>query len=168
MPPVKLSAILDFFEMQCDGMYPYLDKQAGDVFMLTDEDFDAAQDGDDPTEHPDWQQESIEKARAVLADEDGDADRRFLQLPGRDEFNERDMMRDFAQGQENKGHAEILCTTIRSRRAFRNFNDRLRELDILDAWNQFRDAQYRPIVPDWCTQTASTSIQTRDANDEPF
>jgi len=94
----------------------------------------------------DWERENIEKAIAVM----GAATGRFLPLPGRDEINEWDMMRDFAEGQENEDHAEALCRAIQGRGAFRYFKDRIHDLNLADAWYAFRADQYRKIALDWC------------------
>jgi len=150
MPPnVKLSAIVEALEMQFDETHAFLDKQTGDVVVLSDDELRAAENDDDPADHPDWQRENVEKAKAVQADDAGDG-RRFLPLPDRLEMNEWDMMRDFAADRENEEHAEALLNAIHGRGAFRYFKDRIHELGLADAWYKFRDGQYRQAALDWC------------------
>jgi hypothetical protein len=147
MPPrVKLSAIVDAMDMQFDETHALLDKQTGEVIVLSDEELRAAEDGEDAARYPEWQRDNIERAKAVQAD-DG---KRFLELPGRFEINEWDMMRDFALGLDNEAHAEMLLKAIDGKGAFRYFKDRIHELGLADAWYKFRDRQYRQAALDWC------------------
>jgi hypothetical protein len=148
-PRVKLSAIVDALDMQSDETHAFLDKQTGEVVVLSDEELRAAEDGDDLDDYPEWQRENVERAKAVQADEGGDGGR-FLPLPDRFEINEWDMMRDFAAGLENEDHAEALLNAIHGRGAFRYFKDRVHELGLADAWYTFRDGQYRQAALDWC------------------
>jgi hypothetical protein len=145
---VKLSAIVEAMEMQFDESHSYLDKQAGEVVMLSDEELAAAEDQGDPADYPQWQQDNIELAKAFHAD-DGS---RFLPLPDRFEINEWDMMRDFASGLENADQAEALLTAIQGRGAFRYFKDRLHELGLAEAWFEFRTGRYRQAALDWCQE----------------
>ena len=69
---VKLSAILEALEMQGDETHAFLDKQTGEVVVLTDEELRAAEDDDDLGDYPEWQRENIEQAKAVQADEGGE------------------------------------------------------------------------------------------------
>jgi hypothetical protein len=148
-PRVKLSAILDVIDEQFEEMCVYFDKQTGKIFVLTEEDRFAAADDDEGVDYPDWRRESIEQVKAVLSDEESDGGR-FLPLPDRFDINEWDMMRDFATNQENEDHADMLLHAIHGKGAFRYFRDRIHELNLADAWNTFRDDQYRQIAMDWC------------------
>jgi hypothetical protein len=58
----KRSAILDALEMQGDEVHACLDRQTGEVVVLTDEELRGAERGDDLSRHPDWQRASIEQA----------------------------------------------------------------------------------------------------------
>lgn len=146
MPTVKLSAIVDALDRASDEIHAFLDKQTGEVVVLSDEELRAAEDGDDPADCPEWQQGDIEQAQAVQADETG----RFVSLPDRFEINEWDMMRDFAVSLDNEGQAETLLNAISGRGAFRHFRDRIHELGLADAWYEFREEQYRQVALDWC------------------
>jgi len=147
MPPrVKLSAITDALEMSGDERYVFLDRQTGEVIVLSDEELRAADGGDDAGDYPEWQREAIEQAKAVQANDGG----RFLPLTDRFEINEWDMMRDFATGLDDEDHADALLNAIHGRGAFRYFKDRIHELGLAEAWYKFRDGQYRRIALDWC------------------
>ena len=146
MPRVKLSAILEALEMQGDETHAFLDRQTGDVVVLSDEELRAAEEADDLSGYPEWQRDSIEQARLVNAD-DGS---RFVALPDRFEVNEWEMMRDFADSVEDDGVAESLHGAIHGRGAFRRFKDLLHEAGLAERWYKFRENQYRQIALDWC------------------
>jgi hypothetical protein len=149
MPPlVKLSEIVDGLETVGEETRTFLDTQTGKVIFLMDDHLRAAEneEDEDPTARGEWERESIEQAKAVLA-EDG---ARFLPLPDRFEINEWEMMRDFATGLENQDQAEVLSNAIHGRGAFRYFKDRVHEFGLADAWYKFRQEQYRKVALDWC------------------
>ena len=149
LPRVKLSTIIDALEMPCEESHAFLDKQTGEVVVLSDEELGAAENDDDIDDYPEWQRKNIEQAKTVQADE-GDGGSRFLPLPDRFEINEWDMMRDFATHLQNEDHATALLNAIQGRGAFRYFKDRIHELGLADSWYAFRDGQYRQAALDWC------------------
>jgi hypothetical protein len=149
MPPrVKLSEIMDGLETVGDETRTFLDTHTGKVISLMDNELRAAEDEEDKdlTGLGKWERESIEQAKAVLA-EDGT---RFLPLPDRFDINEWEMMRDFVTGLENESQAEVLSNAIHGRGAFRHFKGRVHEFGLADAWYKFRQEQYRKIAVDWC------------------
>ena len=141
----KLSAILDALGFQSDETHAYLDREKGEVVVLSDEELGAADDERDPADYPEWQRKNIEQAKAVQADTTG----RFVPLPDRFDINEWDMMRDFATSQEDERLAEDLLRAIQGRGAFRYFKDRIHEAGLADAWYKFRDAQFRKVALEW-------------------
>ncbi|MBE3069518.1 MAG: hypothetical protein IMZ66_04705 [Planctomycetes bacterium] len=143
---VKLSAILEALEMQGDETHAFFDRQTGDVVVLSDEELRAAEDGDDPSDYPEWQQDNIEQANPIRAD-DGS---RFVALPDRFEINEWEMMRDFALSVEDEAVSAALLDAIRGRGAFRYFKDQVHERGLAESWREFRAGRYRQIASDWC------------------
>jgi len=66
MPPkAKLSAILETVGFQGDETHAFLDCQTGEVVVLSDEELGAAEDENDPADHPDWQRGNIKRAKAA-------------------------------------------------------------------------------------------------------
>lgn len=135
----KLSAILDALSFQGDETHVCLDRETGEVVVLSDEELRAAEDEDDPADYPEWQRPNIEQAKAVQADSAG----RFVPLPDRFDINEWDMMRDFASSQKDEGVAEDLLQAIQGRGAFRYFKDRVHEAGLADptGWPDRRSIQ---------------------------
>jgi hypothetical protein len=148
MPRARLSAIVEALEMQGDETHAFLDRQTGEVVVLTDEELGAAEEDADPSGYPAWQREAIEQAKAVQADEGG----RFVALPDRFETNEWEMMRDFALGVEDETASDALLDAIRGRGAFRYFKDQVRERGLAESWSEFRAGRYRQMALDWCEE----------------
>lgn len=145
---VKLSAILEALEMQGDEVHAFLDRQTGEVVVLSDEELRAAEDGDDTSDYPDWQKEDLKQASLVNAD-DGS---RFVALPDRFEINEWEMMRDFALSVEDEAVSVALLGAIQGRGAFRYFKEQVRERGLAENWYEFRAGRYRQIALDWCEE----------------
>jgi hypothetical protein len=145
---VKLSAILDALDMQSDETHAFLDRQTGEVAVLSKEELRAAEDGDDLSGYPVWQRENIERAALVSAD-DGS---RFVPLPDRFEVNEWEMMRDFALSVEDAAASEALLDAIHGRGAFRHFKDQVHQRGLAESWYEFRAGRYRQIALDWCEE----------------
>jgi hypothetical protein len=143
---VKLSAILDAMEMQSDETHAFLDRQTGEVVMLTDEELGAAEEDADLSGYPEWQRDNIEQANLVRAD-DGS---RFVALPDRFEINEWEMMRDFALSVEDEAISAAMLDAIHGRGAFRYFKDQVHERGLAESWHEFRAGRYRQIASDWC------------------
>ena len=145
---VKLSAILEALEMQGDEVHAFLDRQTGEVVVLTDEELRAGEDGHDLSHYPEWQRDNIEQANLVNAD-DGT---RFVALPDQVEINEWEMMRDFALSVEDEAVSGALLGAIQGRGAFRYFKDQVRERGLAESWYELRAGRYRQIAFDWCEE----------------
>lgn len=74
---VELSKIVEAMEMQSVEGSSYLDKSAGEVIVLAEEEFRASEDGDSLEDYPQWQQENIQIAREII----DTGNEKFLQLP---------------------------------------------------------------------------------------
>ena len=133
---------------QSDEAHTFLDRQTGEVVLLSDEELRAAEDGGDLSDYPEWQRDNIEQAKLVNAD-DGS---RFVALPGRFEINEWEMMRDFALSVEDEAVSGALLGAIQGRGAFRYFKDQVRERGLAESWYEFRAGRYRQIALDWCAE----------------
>ena len=63
---VKLDDVVEAIDSAMEEHVHYLDKRTGEIVLLTSEELQAAEDDELISEYPDWQQESILKAREVL------------------------------------------------------------------------------------------------------
>lgn len=133
--PVLLEEVVDAIEMQSDSMRHYLDRQTGNIELVTDD--DTAGDED-----------MMALAEAI----EGDTEGRFVPLPDSFDVHEWEMMENFARHLRDPDAAEALLGAIRGRGAFRRFKDQVERLGMMEQWYTFRDARYREIAIEWCQE----------------
>ncbi len=143
--PVKLKKIIEAIEFQSDERTAYLDKKTGDVIIMMEEEFNAAENQEPLEEYPEWQRDSIKKAREFLAREED-----FLSLPTKYDIHEYRIIEDFCNSLGDREIAEALYNTIKGKGAFRRFRDAIQRLKIDDEWYKYRDGAIKQISIDWC------------------
>jgi len=146
---IKLSDVVEHMEMFGDETSAYLNKRTGELCALSEEEFLAGEDDEedeDLSDHPEWEQEAILKARDVLSSED------WLALPGKFEINEWEIMERFCQSIDDPEISNKLLRQIRGSGAFRRFKDSIYELGMDKAWFQFRDDALEKIAIDWLVE----------------
>lgn len=150
---VELNELIDALECSSGDLQMYFDKTTGEMFPITDDELALADgDGDAADEDiPDWQQETIEKAKEILADEAGE---RYIQLPDQFEMNEHEMMLRFGRSIEDDDLSASVLGTIYGSGAYRRFKELIQENDIERQWSAFRRNQLRHFAVDWCDQNA--------------
>lgn len=140
---IRLGDIVDALEVQGDEMKAYLNRQTGVVTILSDEELSAAENDIPVEDFPDWQQENIRTAIAILATDD------YLQLPDQYEIHEWSIMRDFCETVTNPQRRETLLDRIHGKGAFRHFKDTLYRFGIEDEWYRFHKAALQRIAREW-------------------
>ncbi len=143
--PAQLSEIIDAIEMHFEGSRSFVDRQTGKVLTFMQEELCAAEDDSPVDDMPEWQREVVTEAREALGDETG----RFIELPDSFDADERGMMADFIEMQEEKAAAS-LAGTLGGAGMFRRFKDRLYDLGLADEWFDYRSKRYRKFAIDWC------------------
>lgn len=138
--PVKLRAVVDQIDMTGDEMTAYINRKTGDLITLTDEDVSYAEYDDDSRFIPDWQQETVDQAKHVLADDE------YIVLPGSFEIHEYKIMERFCYTIEDERVQNILLRVINGKGAFLNFKDRVYEEGIDKDWYRFRDNAFKQIA----------------------
>ena len=141
--PVKLQDVVDALGMVGDESAQYLDKRTGEIFMITDEEMSAAEEDGPLADNPEWQQESLLKAREVLESDE------FAQLPSQFDINEYSIMERFAHEYEDRRTGEELLRSIKGQGAFRRFKATLFDLNVQDAWSEFRHQTFEQIAIEW-------------------
>jgi Uncharacterised protein family (UPF0158) len=141
--PVKLQDVVDAFDEGGDELSHYLDKRTGEIFMITDEEMSAAEEEKPLSDYPDWQQESILKAKETLESD------QFVQLPSQFDIHEYSIMERFAQGCEDRRTSAELLRSLKGKGAFRRFKDTLVDLNIRDAWSEYRQQEFERIAIEW-------------------
>ena len=129
--------------MSSDMIPGYLDRQTGEVELITEADR-AAADSED-SELKDWE---LERAAIVrLIDEEPI---RFVRLPERFEINDYRMMEDFIETVTDPVMSARLDESIRGSGAFRRFKDATSRLGLSKQWFEFRDKKYLEVAREWC------------------
>jgi|AGTN01.2.fsa_nt_gi Uncharacterised protein family (UPF0158). len=148
---VELSEIVDALECSSEELQMYFDKTSGELFPITDDELALADgDGDGGDEDiPDWQQETIEKAKEILADEAGE---RYIQLPDQFEINEHDMMLRFGRSIDDDELSASVLGAIYGSGAYGRFAALIRASNIEKQWFAFKREQLKQIAVVWCDQ----------------
>ena len=141
--PVKLKNVVEALDLVSDQHSNYLDKRTGEVVMITDEEMSAAKQDELMSEYPEWQRESVLKAREILGSDD------FVALPGQFEINEWEIMREFGLSLEDREVGEELLGRIRGSGAFGRFRDAVSYFGIESIWYQFRQEEIEKIAIEW-------------------
>jgi hypothetical protein len=141
--PVKLKDVVDSFDEGGNEFSHYLDKRSGEIFLITDEEMSAAEEDEPLSDYPEWQQESLLKAREILESDD------FVRLPSQFDIHEYSIMERFAEGHEDRRTSAELLRSLKGKGAFRRFKDTLLDLDIQDAWYEFRRQEFEQIAMEW-------------------
>jgi Uncharacterised protein family (UPF0158) len=150
---VKLGVIIEALEMADDSISSYLDVETGEVYSITEEEFDFAEDPKtDVEELPDWQREAVKLARSIQQQEG----KRYLALPDKFDVHEWAIMDRFSMTLRNAQIRSDFHNGIRGAGAFRLFKHLLTEYNLWDAWNQFKQAELQNMAIEWCKENGIT------------
>ncbi|MCI0561764.1 MAG: hypothetical protein MN733_25030 [Nitrososphaera sp.] len=138
--PVSLKEVVQNLEMISEEMTPYINRNTGEIYVITDEDIAYAEGEDDEEEAPDWEKESISKAKEIL---DSDA---WLAFPSKFDINEWEIMQKFANSQDDDRLVDTLNRAIHGKGAFRYFKDVVFREGMRDEWYAFRQAALEEIA----------------------
>jgi hypothetical protein len=131
--PVKLGEIIDAMDSQSDETTAYLNKETGELVLLSEEEFSAAEE------------KLALEAERILEDDEG----RYIALPSKFDIDEYRMMERFALSVDDKFSAELLVA-VKGKGAFRRFKDRVAGLGIEKDWYKFRDEKFKELAIEWC------------------
>jgi len=156
--PIKLDDILQALETT-DGIRWYLDRDTGEVVMISDDDDDLFDDDLDVEKLPEWRREQAQVVRAIDDDVTGE---RFLSLPDRHDLHEWKWMQQFATEFDDERASESLLRAIHGSGAFRSFKNMIHHLGVQDRWYAFRNAKFREVAIDWCEANELEWIEQRN------
>jgi hypothetical protein len=146
--PVKIKDLVDEMDIQMDEDRKYINKENGVLITLSVEDLSIAEEseeGDDFSQYPAWQRESILQALDVVENWD-----KYVELPTKWEINDYNIMERFCGSLDNEKIAEELYSAIRGKGAFRRFRYTLQRYGMEDKWNSFREECLKAIAIRWC------------------
>lgn len=141
--PVKLQDIIDALEITSDFSSYFLDRRTGEIEIITDDIWSAAENDELISEYPEWQRDLILKARKIQTTD------HFVELPNKSDINSYDIMEQFCLEYPNRRISEKLSVAIKGKGAFRRFKDMLDDLGIRDEWNRFEHQQLEDIAVEW-------------------
>ena len=141
--PVKLQDVIDALEASDEELSHYLDKRNGQIFMVTSEEMEAAEDDELISEYPDWQREGILKAREILQSMD------FVALPTQFDIHEYKIMEDFCLTFANRQVGEQLLRLIRGSGAFGRFKHAINSMGVEEAWYEYRGTEIEKLAIEW-------------------
>jgi hypothetical protein len=147
MKPIKLSELIEALEFDSDERVTRVDLQDGCVVSVDRLVLGALEEGDEDAlrDLPDWQQEEVEIARAIVED----SGERFVAAPDKFDFQEYRHMERFIGTVEGVEAAEQLWRAIKGKGAFRYFKDTACRLGLLERWYSYRDAAMKEFVVAW-------------------
>jgi len=140
---VKLNDVIEALDEAAEECSHYLDRNTGEIVMISNEEMEAAEEDELISEYPDWQREPILKALEVLKSEN------FVELPGQFDIHEYKIMEDFCLELENRQVGEHLLRLIKGSGAFRRFKDGIYSLGIEKDWYRFRKEEIEKIAIQW-------------------
>ena len=121
----------------------YLNKQTGELIILSDDELSQAEEDIDVSDSPEWMQEMMRQAKEVIGSDD------YIPLPTKFEINDYHIMEDFCYTVESEKIRDKLLNAISGRGAFRRFKDAIHFLDIQDDWYRFQEEELEKIAIEW-------------------
>jgi len=141
---VRLNDVVEALDNATEEHSHYLNKRTGEIVLLTSEELKAAEDDELISKYPDWQRESILKAREVLSDSE-----HFSQVPDQFDIHEYQIMENFCRAFEDRQVGDELLRLMKGSGAFRRFKNAINEMDVDKAWYQFKQRALEKIAIEW-------------------
>jgi hypothetical protein len=158
--PVKLNDVTEALEEAAEECAHYLDRNTGEIVMITDEEMEAAEEDELISEYPDWQREAILKAREIVKSD------QFVELPDQFDIHEYKIMEDFCLAFEDRRVGEDLRRLIKGSGAFRRFKNAIYSMGAEKDWYDFKRNELEKIAAEWLekegiayTQEEATDIR---------
>ena len=142
---VKLSDIVEEMELQSDQSSLYLNKETGEVVLLSDEEMLTEEEEGSSGDLPEWAEEARKVAQDIL--ENGE---NYEELPSKEEIDEYRIMEGFCRSVEDRGISEELSAAMKGRGAFGRFKENIVRLGVEGRWHKYRQEAFRRIAREWC------------------
>ena len=133
--------------MPFDESSAYLNTADGEVYVVSNEELSAAEEGEPPIEDfPEWQQQAVRIARQII---NGD---HYIALPSKYDIHEYAIMEEFSCSVADQKVSDALQIAIRGKGAFRRFKDVCQRFGMLDQWYSFKTEALKEIAVSWCQE----------------
>jgi hypothetical protein len=146
LPRAKLDDVIEALDAAGEDHSHYLDKRTGEIVLITNEEMEAAEEDELISEYPEWQRESILKAREILKSED------LVALPDQFDIHEYMIMEDFCLQIQNRSVGETLLGLIKGSGAFKRFKNSIHSMGVEKDWCQFRRTELEKLAIQWLEQ----------------
>lgn len=157
---IKLNDVVEALESAMEEHSYYLDKRTGEIILLTGEELRAAEEDDLISEYPDWQRDSILKAREVFSDPE-----ELVQLPDQFDIHEYQTMEEFCLAFEDRRIGQQLLRLIKGSGAFGRFKNAIHEMSVEKAWYEFKRNELEKIAIEWLEEHEIAYSRDEDAVD---
>lgn len=157
VPIIRLKDVIENMDAIGDEIKTFLNIRTGEFVTLSTEELNAAEEGEDIENFPEWQQAVIQQAEEVLFTDD------YRELPTKFDVHEYAIMENFCYTVEDETLSRRLLNGIRGRGAFRYFKDTVYQFGIERDWYQFREQAFKEIAIEWLQ---SNEIAYTDENEE--
>jgi hypothetical protein len=139
-----LDDLIDALEGQSDTLFPFLDRETGEVFLIQDESLSLSEaEPETIASLPDWRKEEAKLAVLIETTD------RYLALPNRFDLNEWNVMQDFSHEVKQDHLRTALLRAVQGNHPFRRFKDQIANHNLWEDWNQFRRHAFGEIIRDW-------------------
>ncbi len=150
---VSVPSIVDALDMMMDEHSSFVSRVTGEVKTVGYEDLELAKDEPAP-DLPDWQREAILAAREIVQAPDD-----WLELPGKDEIDEWEMLDGFAASLSSEPLRSEIRGCIHGKGAFRNFKAAVRRHGVEQEWYAYRAQSLGEIARGWLAKNGLLAEQ---------
>jgi hypothetical protein len=161
---VKLEEIITALEIQNDTNMAFFNKITGEVLVIDEEEYRAAEEDRDLMGYPAWQREVIKTAKDLIEDEDN-----YIRITSKYDINEYEIMQNFCLSISDQRISDELYYSIKGRGAFRRFKDLIKIFGIDNDWYQYREEAIKQIAVDWCNENGIVYVidsNTKNLNEQ--
>ena len=148
-PRVKLSDIINIIGFLSYNTSYYLDKEMGELFLVSKEQLRVAKEDAELEDYPEWEREKIKLIREILTDEKGE---RYILIPRKFVSHEYSTMENFCFSLDEDEISGALLQAIKGAGAFSRFNNCIHRYGVADDWYKFRYNSMKKIIIDWCEE----------------
>ena len=141
---VKIKKIVDELEMILDEHSSYFNISDGEVYTVSDEEMNAAEEGDQLEDFPDWQQENIKIPQSIISEDN------YIELPSKFDVHEYAIMEQFCYSIQDSNISDGLQIAIQGKGVFRRFKDACHRFDVIEQWYSYKSEALKDIAISWC------------------
>ena len=144
---VKISDIINIIGSQSYNTSYYLDREKGELFLVSKEQLRAAEGDAELEDYPEWERAQIKFAREILTDKKGE---RYVLIPGKFVSHEYSAMENYCFSIDDEEISRALLQAIKGAGAFNRFNNCIHRYGVANDWHKYRYNSMKRIVIDWC------------------